>query len=235
MTEDEFRKETATSMRRLWIGTLVLAFGLGVIFGLVWCGLIASAHAQPTKSIAFLVDVSSSVQPAEYELQKRAYVRILRDPEVTASLNGAAVAIAEYCGGVVEWVIGWTTDYDTAAVAYQRAPRMRTSCNTSPLHAIYIAAVALSERPGERIIDIAGDEPTNHGSHLVPPDWVLEARSRLGELGVTANGLIFGTDSERRYARAYYERVLINGFVVEVGATDGFAAALKRKIVLEIS
>ena len=216
----------------------VLAACAIITLGIILTGtnIIKNAHAQPTKSLIFLVDVSSSVQPAEYQLQKRAYVSLLRDPEVRQHLAGAEIAIMEYCGGVAEFMVGFTMDLEAAAVAYQRASRLNTSCSTSPQHALWVASVALAERPGERIVDISGDEPPNCCSHLMPFDWADgKLKAYLDERRVTANGLIFGNDVERERAKSYYRRWLINGFMVEVSDREGFAAALKRKIVLEIS
>ena len=55
--------------------------------------LAAAAPAAPAAAaldwLVLLVDASGSIDAREYELQREAYVGVLRDPEIIALLQGA--------------------------------------------------------------------------------------------------------------------------------------------------
>lgn len=211
---------------------IAIGFFIGFFVG------VEAANATEQKSIVFVVDVSSSVQSVEYGLQKRAYVDLLRDPEVQSNLDGAYVAIVEFATEA-KLIIPWTDDYEAAATEYLRSSRFDAGGGqTNPYAGIRQAISLLISRPGGRTIDISGDGKYNvyiENQKLNDQDWWHTTKARLNGARIICNALIFGNPDERDPTKAFYQQEIVTGFIMEVGQDGDFAKALKRKIVMEIS
>lgn len=186
--------------------------------------------------LILVVDVSGSIDDSEYTLQKQSYLNILRDRDVQLRLDNTFVAIIEF-GPNPHLVVRFTDDYNYAAQQYERAPRSTTG-TTRPEDALLFAVKMLRDKSGVKVIDISGDGPSDQMfSPALPADnfgaRVQYYRQLLDSLGITCNGLIFGEGLTS--TRAYYEQVLVNGFLMEAPTYDDFERSLKMKIVYEIS
>src|SRR3712207_3338759 len=159
-------------------------------------------HRIPTEvdlALVLAVDVSTSMDPDEQDLQRQGYVEAFRSPTVhqairTGMLGRIAVTYVEWGGArrlrfqnvVVPWTV-LETPKDSIAFADRlaRAPIHRVA-GTSISEAIEfsLALVATGHfLAGREVIDISGDGSNNQGG------LVTEARDRAVARGVTINGL----------------------------------------------
>ena len=216
----------------------------------------AQFHAQSEKQIevdlelVLAVDISRSMDVEEQALQRAGYVEAFRHPEVIAAIGKGmtgriAVTYLEWAGvGLQFHRVDWTLiDGADSAHAFaseiEAAPTGRER-RTSISGGLITAAGLLAASPfiGMReVIDVSGDGPNNAG---LP---VLEARQEVLKRGVTINGLpimlrpgggFYGVHD----LDVYYENCVIGGpaaFLLTVESPDRFAAAIRRKLVLEIA
>jgi hypothetical protein len=96
------------------------------------------------------------------------------------------------------------------------------------------------DRPADRrVLDISGDGPNNDGG------YILQARERVIEAGITINGLPILNDrpAPSGYPRledlpAYYRHCVIGGsgaFQIAAESFEAFARAVRLKLVQEIA
>ena len=188
------------------------------------------------------LDVSSSVDAAEYRLQLGGVADALEDAEVRRALfqiPGATVALQvfEWSGVhdqvvIHDWIEVRGPDDLTAMVAVIRAHKRGFSNNATGLgHALAFALRQLSRAPacGQQKIDVSGDGQSNVG---IPPQQLYT----LEDFGdVTVNGLAISSDEEA-LAR-YYRFFVIRGpgaFVEEAADYTDYAEAIRRKLIREL-
>ena len=199
--------------------------------------------------LALMVDVSRSMTPNELEIQRQGYAAALRSDAVYAAIqNGLLQRIAltyvEWAGDqrvIVDWRIVQTRDDLTAFADRLTAKFDPALRRTSISSAIGYAARSIRDNPFaglRRVIDISGDGPNNQG---IP---VLEARDAALAQGLTINGLPLmtregmGTFWHLDDLDLYYRDCVIGGpgaFAIPVLNWEDFAAAVQRKLVLEIA
>jgi hypothetical protein len=202
--------------------------------------------------LVLAVDISLSMDDEEQRLQRDGYVAAIRHPEVIAAirdgLNGQiALAYMEWAGTASQEVlVAWSLiDGKEAADAFAEtlaAIPLRRAHRTSISGALQSAG-ELFEASGFRglrqVVDVSGDGANNQGAP------VPLARDRLVEQGIVINALAImidrrGLDDYFHLANLdeYYEDCVIGGpgaFVVRVTDQTQFAAAIRRKMILEIS
>jgi len=200
--------------------------------------------------LLLLVDVSRSMTPRELEIQRRGYAEALTSEAVMnvigdGFLGHIAIAYVEWAGTwsqrvVVDWtVIRSLEDAQGFAATLERhyEPGMRRTSISGALK----AGAAMFESNGfsglRRVIDISGDGPNNDGSPVLP------ARDAVLAAGITVNGLPLMTREgignwNIADLDVYYENCVTGGpgsFVIPVTEWSEFAAAVRRKLVLEIA
>lgn len=235
------------------LAALALAFALAC--ALVCAPAPARSQAPPLTEVdvelLLAVDVSRSMTPAELEIQRRGYAAALgSDPVYAAIAQGligrVALAYVEWAGAASQTVIvPWTlieTRADAQAVAERLSARFTTGMRRTSISGLLTygaEAFDLNEFNGLRkVIDVSGDGPNNMGAP------VTAARDAALARGITINGLPLMT-RDALSARwgipdldIYYARCVIGGpgaFVIPVTSWDQFAAAVRRKLVLEIA
>jgi hypothetical protein len=205
----------------------------------------AWAQRRPVDlALALAADCSGSVQAQHYALQQRGYAEAFRSKEVKqairAGIQGAiAVAYYQWSGYRLQnLLLPWTimaSDDDIMHFATQMENAERTifGGGTSPSGAIEFGHRLLSDLPVQaprRVIDISGDGRNNTG----PPP--AEARKAALDAGIVINGLpILHMELD---IDDYYEKFIIGGpgaFMVPARDYESFAAAVRRKLVLEIA
>jgi hypothetical protein len=147
----------------------------------------------------------------------------------------------EYQRLVLPWTrIASQADADDWAAALGSAPRVSLSW-TSVSGGIEFSRRVLAEAPWDaarRVIDVSGDGVNNGG----PP--AEEARDRAVAEGITINGLPILNDRPAFSLRPsppldeYYRDSVVGGpgaFVIVVEEFESFGAAVRRKLVREIS
>lgn len=207
--------------------------------------LSAPAKAQEPVTVGtalvLAMDVSASVDTAEYDLQKRGVAQAFRDPAVVRAIwnqpyGRMAVAVVEWSDSA-RVVVPWTI-VDDAASAERLSGAVdavqRTSMGSTGLGRGIAFALEVLDAcpcvPARRVIDVSGDGRSNDG---IPAG---KARDHAVELGVVVNGLAIVDASEPDLVSWYEENVRggLGAFVIEARGFQDFARAIRHKLVLEI-
>lgn len=230
-----------------WIRQVLLSFIL------IHSGGVAQAAGTPVDlELALGIDVSGSVDDEEALLQRQGYVLAFRHPEIISAiehgiLGRIAVAYYEWAGyGHMRIIKDWTL-IDGAAAAHAFADSLelnppQTAYRTAISSAIDFAAgyFDMNDFVGtRRVVDISGDGVNNWGGP------VTAARDRAVARGVTINGLPIVNNKPGPSGRPqtpnldlYYENCVIGGpgaFIVVANTFEGFAEAVRRKLIIEIA
>lgn len=212
-----------------------------------------AAGAACRLALALGLDVSGSVDDAEYRLQVHGLANALRHPEVERAflaLPDAPVRLAvfEWSGaGYRRPLVDWTVITGPEALHAAAAQIAATTRTAAPPETALGAAMAhgaelLSRQPDcwRRVLDISGD-----GKHNVPPH-PRDLRAALGAQGLTVNALVIGSDTrhdadmaqvEIGQLIAYFDAWVILGPEAFVEAALGFRdyeAAMTRKLLREL-
>ena len=191
---------------------------------LAW--LAPAGPAAALDWLVFAIDRSSSIDPAELQLQRQAYVDVLRDAQVASLLRHTMVAIVEF-DDTAETVVPFTTA-PLAALRYQAWEWSGSRGGTGIGRGLQHALALLRDRPGRRVVDVSGDGRDNRDSALLE-----RMRRAATEAGIEINGLALS--GRTRYAIGdYYRAEVANGFVMEIATIEDFFEALRRKILREI-
>lgn len=224
---------------------------------LVWLGAsagagVAAAQTPVDLELVLAVDISLSMDMEEQRLQRDGYIAAFRDPDIQRAIRSGqhgriAVTYMEWAGPasqhvVVPWMIVDGPATAEAFIARLEATQISRARMTSISTALDFAGRLLAENTfrGERqVIDVSGDGPNNSGRP------VTSARDDLVARGVIINGLpvILRPSQSSGFfdlslLDAYYESCVIGGqgaFVVAVRERGEFAAAIRRKLLIEIS
>lgn len=204
-------------------------------------------RTQVDLELVLAVDISGSMDPEEFSVQRAGYVAALRHPDfikaVNAGMNGRiALTYFEWAGAVfpasqVDWRI---IDGAASANAFADALESReavTFRGTSISSALQYGAERFDANPfqaSRTVIDISGDGPNNAG---MP---VAEARDAALLRGIVINGLpiLIRPSSSVGALDRYYAECVTGGpgsFVLPVRQSSEFATAIRRKLILEIS
>ena len=190
-------------------------------------------------ALMLTIDVSNSVDPAEYRLQADGLADALKDPAIIDAMVAGHVAVS-----VVQWSgidrqsvsVPWTrirTALDVARLSdtARLMPRASTLSGTAPAEALLFslsnfAPVSDCKR---RVIDISGDGTPNAGGD------VSAARRRAQADGITINAIAIesmGLAITNFYARQVITR---DGFVVTARRHADYPRAIRAKILRELS
>jgi len=201
----------------------------------------AMAQDQCRLALQLGLDVSASVDQAEYQLQIDGLAAALLDPVVIeAFLNGSgpvALSVFEWSGRfqqdvLIDWIMV-TSEADLLIIAERilNSTRGTEDYPTALGYALGFAATRFHEAPDclFQTLDISGDGQNNDG---FPP---VAAFEHFDFDGVTVNGLAIGGAS--REIENYYAAEVIHGpgaFVEYALNHDDFAAAMRRKLEREL-
>ncbi|WP_106160173.1 DUF1194 domain-containing protein [Hasllibacter halocynthiae] len=207
---------------------------------LLLCCLALPARACGT-ALLLLMDVSGSVDRAEWRLQSEGLAAALEDPAIAEIMTRErnALAVVQWSGtGLQRVAIPWTVVDGPAALAAlaERArtmPRSGALDGTAPAEALAFGLRLMAGAPecGRRVIDVSGDGTPNGGGDVRPLPREAEAA------GITINGLAIealgpGLPVTNFYRAAIRTR---DGFVMTARGHRDFPAAIRRKILREIS
>lgn len=203
-----------------------------------------SQRAMVDMALVLAADCSGSIQHEHYVLQQRGYADAFRDSKVISAIrSGMHGAIAatyfQWSGYSLQTaLVPWTilrSDAQIAAFALslERAERVIFSGGTSPAGAIEFGRGLLEQMPLDalrRVIDVSGDGRSNNGPGPEPSRDLAAARN------ITINGLpILHMEPD---IDEYYRNHVIGGpgaFLVPARDFKAFAAAIRRKLILEIA
>ena len=216
----------------------------------VWAVFLALFLAGPTTAqqgcrlaLVLALDVSSSVDATEYDLQRVGLAAALDAPEVRhAILRGApgdvALAVYEWSGFYqhklqLDWtVLNSDAAINAAVAALAGMERSHDDFPTSMGPALGYGATLLSQGPAcaRRVIDVSGDGVNNY--RYGP----REAYRHFPMQDVTVNGLVvLGEDPS---VLPWYGAEVLHGpgaFLVVANGFDEFTEAMTRKLYREIN
>lgn len=204
----------------------------------------AAAQQRVDLELVLAVDVSASVNTAEYELQMHGIAAAFRDAEVVSAILssgglGIAVSVVQWADqGEQEVSVDWTLVYDAASAArlaevIWNLPRSAVRGLTGIGNLIQFGHILLHANRFDgyrKVIDISGDGVANIG---VRPAL---ARELAVADGITINGLAIL--NEQPNLDRYYERGVIGGpdaFVIPARDYTAFADAIVEKLIREIN
>ncbi len=189
-------------------------------------------------ALLLAIDISGSVDDAEYRMQVDGTAEALRDPEVVAALlqGRVSVAMVQWSAvGMQKLVQPWQVMDSRAAVAEFAATarlqeRVFGKADTAVADAITFAVRQFDTAPDCRrqVIDISGDGVQNSGAPLPP------ARAAAINAGITINAIAIEgigvtiTEFYRRFVITRY------GFVVTAGGHWDYPRAMRAKLLREI-
>ncbi|MDQ0316528.1 DUF1194 domain-containing protein [Amorphus orientalis] len=210
----------------------------------------AAALEEVDVELVLAVDISRSMAMAEQVVQRNGYVEAIASPEVVAAIESGllgkiAVTYVEWGkAGAERVVIDWQViDGEASARAFAEklaAEPLHEVSRTSISEALVFAADQIDTNGYEglrRVIDVSGDGPNDHGRPVV------QARDLAVSRNITVNGLpLILEDGAPRWSvvedlETYYGQCVIGGvgaFQIPIRRHKDFAAAIRRKLVLEI-
>ena len=214
------------------------------------------APAQPAGPVkvdlklVIATDVSLSINDEEAQLQREGIAEVFLDPNVVKAIQSGALGMIAVA--MLDWsspnydrvVLDWTIVEDEASAAalaerVRRIPRTPGS-RTSISGALERATLMLNESDGKivatrKVIDVSGDGPNNDGISL------QHIHDTTADNGIVVNGLPIMDENAEGYVPdldKYYAACVVAGkgaFLVVVKRFKDFGAAMRHKLILEIS
>lgn len=208
----------------------------------------ASAATLVSTELVLSVDVSSSIDSQEFQLQQQGYADAFRDIEIinqiTSLRDGLAVNMqfwASRVGNSTGWFhITDATSANAFADAIDSLSRFSAGNLTNIAAGINSATDLILNNDFEgtnKVIDVSGDGIQNTGCSPNPTcrlPMLAAARDNAVSNGIVVNGLAIGSLGQA----AYFENYVVGGedaFVIGVQDFDDFGNGIKTKLVAEIT
>lgn len=228
-----------------WTGFLRKLAAAGTLACLqVWPPAVSGAAAENVAlELVLAIDVSSSVDEREYNLQMSGFAAAFRHPEVVAVIEslgsqGMVVTLVQWSGAdtyvqAIDWTrINGRESAEAFATEVETAPRLIEGGATAIGDAMLFARalLELNDFVGtRRTIDVSGDGIANQGKQPAV------ARALLNAEDITVNGLAILNEEPR--LGAYYRAGVVGGpnaFLITATDFEDFARAIRIKLVTEI-
>jgi hypothetical protein len=215
-------------------------------------GLFDPARAAAAEAAAFdlalvlAVDLSDSINPAQYQLQMAGIAQAFEDKDVQSAIlsgrHGAILVTLVVWSDKPRIAIPWTPIGSTIeAVSFgervRSLPRAagNFTCMADALRFVGDRVLPMQPAAAERqIIDVSGDGRENCN----PRKPLTAVRSDLLAEGVTINGLAILEGKGADTLDQWYADNVIGGpfsFVLPAEGYADFARAMRRKFIVEIS
>lgn len=216
------------------LGTLALALVT------LWPGPASACRL----ALLLALDVSSSVDDAEYLLQRNGLAAALTNPEVQSAFLGTGLPVAisafEWSGRynhqtILDWrMIRSRSDLLAASEAIASTSRSTSDFPTAIGYALGHAALLLSKGPDceRKTVDVSGDGENNEGF------GPALAYRHFPLSGVTVNALAIGGSTPLNELVTYFRREVIRGpgaFVETALNYSDFEEAIRRKLEREVA
>ena len=209
-----------------------------------------SGVQQVDLKLVIATDVSRSINDEEATIQREGMAEAFNSPEVVKAIQSGAlgrIAVAmldwsspEFNRVVLDWAI---IDGKNTASAFAdqvrnapRTPGRRTSISGAiEMGALMLEASEKNIIATRRVIDVSGDGPNNDGRPL------SETHKEVIAQKIIINGLPIMDENANGYypnLDKYFAGCVVGGtgaFVVVVRSFKDFGAAMRRKLILEIS
>jgi len=226
---------------------------------LALCALSALAQAPAATAepravdleLVLLADATGSIDAAEIAFQREGYAEAITDPSVVHAMTSGphgrvAVVYVEWADALSQQIVAdWTvieSAADAAAFAGALLGPPRQAYGRNAIGAALLFGKRLIEENDfegtRKVLDLSADSANNWNG---PP--IHAARAEVLAAGISINGLavLCRSCSGRPVSydlEAAFERQIIGGpasFVVTADGGASFAAAVRRKLLLEVS
>jgi hypothetical protein len=216
---------------------------------LAWATL-AQAAEQVDLKLVLATDVSRSIDSDELQLEREGTAEAFLDPEVIKAIQGGAfgkIAVATFDFSSPQEnrvTMEWRIIHDRASAAalaktIRDTPRTRGR-RTSISGALELGSLLIESSETDivaqrKVIDVSGDGPNNDGNSMT------EVHDKIVSQGIIVNGLpVMDNDANGYFPDLdkYYAACVAGGrgsFVVAVHSYKDFSAAMRHKLILEIS
>jgi len=229
---------------------LGLAAGLLCAFAAMPAPAAPSGPTQVDLKLVLATDVSRSINNEEARIQREGVAEAFANPEVIKAIEGGA--LGRIAVAMIDWsspqlnrvVLDWTIVKDKASAMalsdkIRIIPRTRGQ-RTSISSALELGSLLLESSDKDivgtrRVIDVSGDGPNNDGNPL------HDVHDKTIANGIVVNGLPIMDENANGYfpdLDKYYAGCVVGGrgaFVVVVKSFADFGAAMRHKLILEIS
>ena len=229
---------------------LALAAGLFCALAALPAPAAPAGATEVDLKLILATDVSRSINNEEARIQREGIAEAFANPEVIKSIQSGA--LGRIAVAMIDWsspqydrvVLDWTIIKDKAgALALSetirnlpRTPGQRTSISGAlELGSLLLESSAKDIIANRRVIDVSGDGPNNDGGPL------KEVHDKTIANGIVVNGLPIMDENANGYfpdLDKYYAGCVVGGrgaFVVVVKSFADFGAAMRHKLILEIS
>jgi hypothetical protein len=206
--------------------------------------------AQVDLKLVLATDVSRSINDQEAQTQREGTAEAFLNPEVVKAIQSGA--LGRIAVAMIDWsspeydkiVLDWTIVKDKASATalaekirnIPRTPGRRTSISSAlELGTLLLEGSDKDIIATRKVIDVSGDGPNNDGNRMT------ETHDRTIANGIIVNGLPIMDENANGYypdLDKYYAGCVVGGkgaFVVVVRSFRDFGAAMRHKLILEIS
>jgi hypothetical protein len=213
--------------------------------------MTTAAQERTDVELVFLADASGSIDDAEIVFQRQGYADAITDPQILSVIRSGAYG--KIALTYVEWgstesqevVVPWTVIGDKAsagAFAKRLMAEPRRAFGRNAIgNAIALAQTLIETNDVEgfrKVIDLSADSANSWGG--IP---IEIARRNAIEAGIVINGLAVlcracsGRPISYDLERAFAETIIggPGSFVITADGRDQFAAAVRRKLILELA
>lgn len=203
----------------------------------VW---LATPALSCETALLLSIDVSGSIDTADYRLQTDGLAAALTDPEVAEALvrDQVALAVVQWSGPAQQalalpWQRMLTPEAVTRfAAAAAAMPRAFQGSDTAVGEGLRFALSQFSAVPDctRKVIDISGDGQENAGF------TDARARSEAVAAGLTINAIAIEEPGPAAPVTSYYRNWIISphGFVVTARGLQHYAETLRLKLLREL-
>ena len=205
----------------------------------LFLGLAPTTVLACGTALILTIDVSNSIDSAEYRLQTDGLADALGDPEIVETMisGQSAIAVVQWSGVdkqtvSIPWVrIRSEVDAGNLATQARQMERAFILSDTAPAEAIYFSLALFHQVPdcSRKVIDVSGDGTPNGGTN------VRAARRAAERAGVTINGIAI--ESLGLVITNFFRGAIItrDGFVITARTHREYPSAIRRKILRELS
>jgi hypothetical protein len=222
---------------------LILNIFIFIFFIFLFNKIIFAQNIYVDLELVLAVDVSSSVDEEEYQLQIRGVGAAFRHPDIIAAIestggNGIAVGMVQWSDNEEQALVGgWHIIKDAADAAeyariIRRSPRVIAGGQTSIAGALTFSIDQINNNnidSSRKVIDVSGDGRANNGVHP------MKIRDIALDQNITINGLVI--INEEPFLDGYFERGVIGGrggFMMVAEDYRDYAAMILQKLLREI-
>lgn len=208
---------------------------------LALCLCLPSPARACDTALLLAIDISGSIDAAEYDLQVLGLADGLEDPAIVDALVAGqdAIAVVQWSGvGAQAPVLPWQRVFDAGdaarlAAAARGLPRSFRASETAVGQAIDFSAAqfpAVSDCR-RKVIDISGDGPENVGF------TVGQARQRAEEQRIEINAIAIEDMGVSTPITTFYKRWAITkgGFIITARGLRDYPRSMREKLLRELT